>query len=103
MPAAKNTSGKVYKLADVIRDVQEAKHSIVIETDDGTQFTIDPPELWDDDVFAASSKGPVEEAKAIMGAAQYAKFRKAGGRATLIQHIIQNHVGSTPVGESAAS
>lgn len=89
---------KVYKLADVIRDVQESKHKIVIETDDGEKFEIDPPELWDDEIFTVVG-GPVAEAKAIMGHDEYERFRKSGGRATLLQHIIGKHTGSVTLGE----
>ena len=89
---------KVYKLADLIREAEESKHKIVIETDDGQTFEIDPPELWDDDVFAATG-GPVAEAKAIMGQEEYARFRKAGGRATLVSYLIEQRMQGVPKGE----
>ena len=89
---------KVYKLADLIREAEESKHKIVIETDDGQTFQIDPPELWDDDVFSVAG-GPVAEAKAIMGQEEYARFREAGGRATLISYLIEKKMQGLSKGE----
>jgi len=89
---------KTYKLADLIREAEESKHKIVIEADNGETFEIDPPELWDDDVFAATG-GPVAEAKAIMGADEYARFRKAGGRATLVSYLIEQRMQGVSKGE----
>jgi hypothetical protein len=89
---------KAYKLADLIRDAEEAKHKIVIEADNGERFEIDPPELWDDDVFSVTG-GPVAEAKAIMGAEEYARFRKAGGRATLVSFLIEQRMQGVTKGE----
>ena len=93
---------KPLKLADVLREIQEKKHQIVIETDDGQVFHIDPPELWDDDVFTVTG-GPVAEAKAVMGADEYDRFRAAGGRATVVSYLIQKRMGGVQMGESAAS
>lgn len=98
---APKTKTKTYKLADAIRQVAEKAHLIVVEAENGETFELNPPELWGDEVFAAN--GPVEEAIAIMGEDEYARFCKAGGRATLVQHIIQQHVGPVTVGESKAS
>jgi hypothetical protein len=89
---------KTYKLADLIREAEESKHKIVIETEDGQTFNIDPPELWDDDVFSATG-GPVAEAKAIMGEEEYARFRKAGGRATLVSYLIEKRMQGVTKGE----
>lgn len=100
MPA--NKPQKTYKLADLIREAEETKHKIVVETDDGQKFEIDPPELWDDDVFSVAG-GPVAEAKAIMGEEQYAKFRAAGGRATIISYLIEKRTLGVTRGESSAS
>lgn len=94
---------KTYKLADLIREVEEKKHKIVIETEDGQTFEILPPELWDDHVFEASAANPVEEAKAVMGEDEYDRFRKAGGRATLVSYVVQQHIGGATLPESAAS
>src|SRR5690554_1366776 len=70
---------KTYKLADVIRQVQEEKHLIVIEGDDGEEFVIQPPELWDDDTIAvvSTAQDPVKIALAVMGDEDYARFREA--------------------------
>lgn len=96
---------KVYKLADVIRQVQEEKHLIVLEADDGTEFEIQPPELWDDDTIAvvSTAQDPVKIALAVMGDEDYARFREAGGNAMLLQHVLQRHVGPMTMGESSAS
>lgn len=94
---------KTYKLADLIREVGEKKHTIVIETDNGEKFEIDPPELWDDAVFTTQGRGPVEEAKAIMGEDEYERFRAAGGRATLVAYVIEKQMQGLTSGESAAS
>lgn len=93
---------KTIKLADLIREAEEAKHKIRIEAENGEVFEIDPPELWDDDVFAVTG-GPVAEAKAIMGEEEYARFRKAGGRATLVSYLIEKRIKGTSLGESEAS
>lgn len=99
----KKSPVKTYKLADLIKQAEEQKHKIIIEADDGETFEIDPPELWDDDAFETAGGGPVAEAKAIMGDAEYARFRKAGGRATLVSFIIEQHMKGVTPGESGAS
>lgn len=96
------TPQKTYKLADLIREAEESKHAIVIEADNGERFEIAPPELWDDDVFAVTG-GPVAEAKAIMGEKEYERFRKAGGRATLISYAVEKRMQGLTLGESGAS
>lgn len=102
MTAKRKTANepKRYKLADVIRDVEESRHKIVIEADNGEEFFLDPPELWDDDIYTESAGGPVEEAKSILGEDEYKRFRAAGGSAGLLQAILQDHLGATPLGES---
>jgi hypothetical protein len=102
MPAAKKTPGRHVKLADLLREVEDDRHAIVIETDDGQSFRVPTPEMWDDDVFA-SGGSPLDEAKAIMGEEEYARFREAGGRATLITHLIKEHMQGMSAGESGAS
>jgi hypothetical protein len=89
---------KTYKLADLLREAEESKHKIVIEAENGDTFEIDPPELWDDDVFSATG-GPVAEAKAIMGEEEYARFRAAGGRATLVSYLIEKRTQGLLPGE----
>jgi hypothetical protein len=95
----KNEQTKTYKLADVIRENQERAHKIAIEADDGTVFHIDPPELWDDDIFTQTGGTPVDQAIAIMGEAEYARFRKAGGSAMLVDYVIKKHTGAITLGE----
>lgn len=90
---------KTYKLADLIRENQERAHKIAIETDDGTVFHIDPPELWDDDIFTDTGGTPVDQAVAIMGADEYRRFRQAGGSAMLVDYVIKRHTGAITSGE----
>lgn len=84
------------------KDTKRNEGAIDIETDKGV-FTIDPPELWDDDVVAAATSNDAKLiGEALLGKKRYAEFREAGGNATILLSIVQEEHGLTP-GESPAS
>jgi len=88
-----------YKLSEVVAEIRDEHEQIEIETDDGQVFSIDPPELWPDDVLAAAN--PVESARAVLGD-RYSAFLAAGGSAGLVSVIVERE-SKARLGESAAS
>lgn len=64
---------------------------------DGQVFTIDPPALWPDDIYALSQANDILGlAKAILGGnGQYERFVEAGGTAGILGDIIEKEFGST--------
>jgi hypothetical protein len=74
--------------------------SIEIETDDGSVFRVDPPELWPDDIASATNNEAA--ARLIMGGDPFDAFVAAGGSATLLVSIIAEAHGVS-LGELLAS
>lgn len=60
----------------------------------GQTFTIDPPEVWSDEVLILSTTDPVGAARALMGE-QYEPFVAAGGSASRVLAILQDAHGVT--------
>lgn len=77
--------------------------AIEIETDDGTVFRVDPPELWDDELTELSQNDDnVGLAKRLIGEEEYPAYVAAGGNAMLLMSIIAE-VHGVSVGESKPS
>lgn len=79
--------------------------AIIIEADDGTEFRVEPPELWSDDILTMSADRArvVEMATAMLGGEEeYSRFVAAGGSAAVLSAIVADEHG-LDVGESAAS
>lgn len=90
------------KLSD-FKAKEEKEHSIEIEVDDGTVFTVLPVNLWPDAIGElAAANDDLAAAQLLMGEAQYEQFVAAGGSAKMLFGIIADVNGLT-VGESDAS
>lgn len=91
---APSTGGRV-----VLSEFKQRKRdegALVIEVDDGTEFTLDPPALWPDGVTEALSAGDVTQAvQLIMGDDDYTAFCAAGGTATIVASIYEELAGGS--------
>lgn len=76
--------------------------ALIIDTDDGGEFVVDPSVLWPDEAMALlAANDIVGAARAIIGD-RYDAFIAAGGSAAILAAIIEEHAGGT-LGESPAS
>jgi hypothetical protein len=96
-----------FRLAE-LRTKRAAEHgdSIEIETDDGQMFTVPAPGFWGDDVKEhLAANRDVAAVKALLGPADYLRFREAGGRAddVMLALAAYSEAQGLTVGESSAS
>lgn len=74
-----------------------ADQRLELEMRDGSVFTIDPPQLWPDDVITLSRDNDlIALAKVILGGVdKYDQFVAAGGTAGMLGEVVQQEFGST--------
>lgn len=91
-----------YKLSEYINKKRDGRQTH-IELSDGTVLTVDPLELWSDDVLENAQTDQVKAATALLGGPEnYAKFKKDGGAAALLLTMVQENQGVT-AGEASPS
>lgn len=93
---------KKYNLSAVEAETKLKKPMIEIELRTGKTVTIEPPELWPDEVADLASVGKMTEMAKILLGDQYQVFKDGGGTTALLSAIIAEHTGQN-VGESPAS
>ena len=94
----------VLKLAE-FRERKRREGSIVLELTDGTQITLDPPELWSDKsrkVAADPKKTDEDLGKELFGAENWAAYVADGNTAGMLAELLRERHQLT-VGESSAS
>jgi hypothetical protein len=90
-----------YKLSEYIESKRSGRQTH-IELSDGTVLQVDPLELWSDAVLENAQKDQVKAATALLGEANYARFKADGGTAALLLTLVQENQGLTP-GEASPS
>ncbi len=83
--------------------VDGEERSFTIELGEGeAPIKVPGPHLWSDAVLEAVTPHPVKAAKLLLGEAEYARFAKAGGTATILWRIVRER-NQASAGESKPS
>lgn len=85
------------------KDEKRKEGLIEIDAGDGNIFTIEPPELWPDEIFTAIDDGPVAMATALIGEDRYEAFLAVGGSASMVNDLVEKRHGDKLGGSSASS
>ncbi len=83
---------KRVKLADYIERKRDAG-LVEVETDDGTVFAFDPPELWTDEQMDAAKIGTNEGLSRALLGDRYDEFISKGGSPNLLMNLLSEEHG----------
>lgn len=83
---------KRVKLADYIERRREAG-LVEVETDDGTVFPIDPPEIWGEEQMDAAKLGTNEAMSRALLGDRYDEFISKGGSPNLLMNLLSEEHG----------
>lgn len=81
-----------YKLSEYI-EAKRGGRQTHIELSDGTVLKVDPLELWSDEVLENAQADQVKAARALLGDADYERFKADGGTAALLLTLVQETQG----------
>lgn len=71
-----------------------AEAQFEVELGDGPPFVVPPLAMWPDEVAPFAMAGKiVEAAEMVLGKSEFARFRAAGGTATLLFAALQDELG----------
>lgn len=84
-------TAKRINLADWVERKKEAG-TVEVEMQDGTVYSIDPPETWGDDQLAAARLGNLHLAQALLGD-RYEEFVEKGGSSARLIHLLTEEHG----------
>lgn len=83
---------KRVRLADYIERKRETG-LVEVETDDGTVFAVDPPEIWGEEQIAAAKIGTNEALSRALLGDRFDEFIAKGGSPNLLMNLLSEEHG----------